>query len=304
MTRMMERSVDCNRQDYILPRQESDDFGRLIVENLAYIEKQCRKACEIEERWKPPKSLISADESTTELRAMHMDDAGRIDPDTLFNLVLDRLRADDYKVLRKFRKRSKLTTYLTAVIANLFIDTLRKNQGRNRTRERAKKMGPLGEKIHDLVFVKGYTVTEAHETLKTLTGILESPEEIESMVEKMRGGKAAALQRENPERHRQNQIEAALTTEDDPEAILAAKQRAEAGVRVLDETLAELNQEDRVILRMRFPVGDGEAKRPCEIAELLGMSEKAVDHRIRRVLTRCKEKMLRNGASLDDLVGE
>jgi DNA-directed RNA polymerase specialized sigma24 family protein len=56
-------------------------------------------------------------------------------------------------------------------------------------------------------------------------------------------------------------------------------------------------------MRMRFPLSeDEEPKSLSEIAKMLGSTEKAVDSRIRRVLTKCKEKMLENGLNIDDFI--
>jgi DNA-directed RNA polymerase specialized sigma24 family protein len=57
------------------------------------------------------------------------------------------------------------------------------------------------------------------------------------------------------------------------------------------------------MMRMRFPLSeDGEPKSLPEIATMLGVSEKAVDGRIRRVLSKCKEMMLKHGLSISDLI--
>jgi len=68
--------------------KETAYYQRLITENIRYIEKQCHRACGIYKK----KAIL-------------------IDPDTLFNEVLDRLKEDDFKVLKDFKNRSKLTTY-------------------------------------------------------------------------------------------------------------------------------------------------------------------------------------------------
>jgi hypothetical protein len=54
---------------------------------------------------------------------------------------------------------------------------------------------------------------------------------------------------------------------------------------------------------MRFPLSEDEnPKDLSEIAGILGISEKAVDGRIRRILAKCKEDMLRYGLSINDFI--
>ena len=118
--------------------------------------------------------------------------SGEINPDTLFNEVLDRLKDDNFRVLREFKNHSKLTTYITTIIAHLIIDIKRKIEGRNRAKERAKGMGPLGEKLYDLVLIKGYPVEEAFSFLKRIDRITETLEEIQTMFEKIRGRQRTA----------------------------------------------------------------------------------------------------------------
>jgi DNA-directed RNA polymerase specialized sigma24 family protein len=64
-----------------------------------------------------------------------------------------------------------------------------------------------------------------------------------------------------------------------------------------------LGNEEKLMVRMRFPLSEEEEpKSLSEIARMLGVSEKAVDSRIRRVLSKCKEMMLKHGLSISDLI--
>jgi hypothetical protein len=185
---------------------ENAYYQRLITENIQYIEKQCHKACRIYK-----KNAISIQKKIDggpddQIESMRVIASGEIEPDTLFNEVLDRLKEDDFRVLKDFKNRSKLTTYLTTIIAHLIIDIRRKIEGRNRASERAKAIGPLGEKLYDLVFIKGYPLEEAFSFLKKADGISETLEEIEIMVEKIKGRTSvhihpgASIEKETPER--------------------------------------------------------------------------------------------------------
>jgi len=271
--------------------EEKAYYQGLITDNIQYIEKQCHKACGIYK-----KKAISVQPkieggSDNPIASMHVIASGEIDPDILFNEVLDHLKKDDFKVLKDFKNRSKLTTYITTIIAHLIIDIKRKMEGRNRATERARSMGPLGEKLYDLVFIKGYPLEEAFNFLKKTDAVTETLEEIETMVEKIKG-------RSSSHPHTGTFIE-----KDTPEKELEEKQREALAKNVINEVLEGLSNEEKLIIRMRFPLSeDEEPKRPSEIARMLGISEKAADSRIRRALSRCKEMMLKNGLSISDFI--
>jgi hypothetical protein len=167
--------------------KENAYYQRLITDNIEYIEKQCHKTCGVYK-----KKTISIHQKIdrspdSQIESMRVITSGEIDPDTLFNEVLDRLKENNFRVLKDFKNLSKLTTYITTIIAHLIIDIKRKIEGRNRASERARTIGPLGEKLFDLVFIKGYPLEEAFRFLKKTDGITETIGDIEMMVEKIRG---------------------------------------------------------------------------------------------------------------------
>ncbi len=271
--------------------KETAYYQSLITENIQYIEKQCHKACGIYK-----KKAISIHQRIdggpdSQIESMRVIARGEIDPDTLFNEVLDRLKEDNFRVLKDFKNRSKLTTYLTTIIAHLIIDIKRRTEGRSRASERARAIGPLGEKLYDLIFAKGYPLEEAFSFLRKADGVTETLEEIEIMVEKIKG------------RTPVHPYPGTFMEKDTPETAFEIKQREALTENVLNEVLGELSNEEKLIMRMRFPLSeDEEPKRPSEIARMLGISEKAVDSRMRRALSRCKEMMLKHGLSISDLI--
>jgi RNA polymerase sigma factor (sigma-70 family) len=274
-----------------LPIHERHYYQEIINDNIPFIERQCHRVCGLYKKKTPSISPFRDDSSDITAQSMHVSSIDEIDADTLFNEVLDRLTSNSYKVLREFENRSKLTTFLTTVITHLIIDIKRKNEGRNRAKDRAKAMGPVGEKLYDLVLIKGYPVEEAFDFVNRTDGITETLEEIETMVEKIRGRQTS---------HPQPGTGVEKRT---PEVNLGKKQRTELNKKVLNEVLSELNNEERFIIRMRFPLSDDEEpKNLSEIAKILRITEKAVDSRIRRVLTKFKEKMLKYGLSIEDFV--
>lgn len=274
MTDLIKEKIETSQMSGISTFEDTTYYQNLIVENLGFIEKQCYKACTIYKRnISPP--FVPTDE---------------IDHGNLANEVIDRLRADNYKVLREFKGHSKLTTYIGTIISNLIVDLVRKQKGRNRARNRAKAMGPIGEKLYELVLEKGLPAEEAYGYLKKNHHITENLEEIETMLEKIKGRTVPP-------------IEIDIKTGNDPEKELTKKQKEELSKSLLNQILSELSNEEKFIIRLRFPLSEDECPKGIpEIAKILGLSEKAVDSRIRRTLVKCKEMALSKGLSITDLI--
>lgn len=73
--------------------------------------------------------------------------------DELPNYVLDYLKADDFRILREFRGKPRLTTHLTTIIANQVIDLIRGKKA-----EIEQKSGPMGWLMSPSAFVRRSTV--------------------------------------------------------------------------------------------------------------------------------------------------
>jgi len=282
-----------------MPINEGEDYyQKLIVDNLTFIEKQCGKACTIYKRRISSTSFSARESLEIETQSIHTVFSDEIDPDTLVNDILGRLRADNYKVLREFRSHSKLTTYIGTIISNLVVDLVRKQKGRSRAKDRARAMGPIGDRVYELVIEKGYPVEEAYEFLKENHRVTETIDEIKTMIDRIRGRKTWPGPADPSEK---SDIKSKLFTGDDPEKELTRKQEDELAKNVLNQILSQLNNGEKFIIRMRFPLSEDEdAKDLSEISRILNISEKAVDSRIRRILSKCKEEMLRNGLSITD----
>jgi len=284
-------------------QQGSEYYRQLIFDNdnYQYIKKQCHKAFEIYKRKSSSVTHVPEGNSAFEEQPIHVGFSGEIDEETLFNEVLDRLTGNDYKVLREFKEQSKLTTYFTIIISHLVVDIQRKHKGRSRTKERAKAVGPIGEKLYELIFEKGFPIKEAYEYLRENHCVTETLEEIEAMVDKIKGRPRA--HKGPTEGSEQPDIKSTLVSADNPEKELIKKERNKLAGDVLNEFLLEFSVEERFIIVRGFPLSeDEEPKDLSEIAQVLGISTKAVDGRLRRMLTKLKEKMLLRGLSIDDFI--
>ena len=267
-------------------KKKSLDFGKIINEYFPFIEKQCFRAVNLQ--------IMGLSGIN---RPIHIENEAL----ELSNHVLDKLKKNGYQVLRNYRGHAKLTTYLTVIISNQAVDLIRKKRGRDRKKERAKNYGNLGKHIYDMVFLQQIPVCEVYKELKSSKNISESLEEVEAIVEKIRG------------KLRHNHIYRAevLGNEDDfvlpdyknnPEEILAEKQRKDKISDILKTIVSELKGEDSLILRMRFlPDGEKEAKNVEQISNILGISKKAVYKKIKNVLENCRDIMKQEGINSHDL---
>lgn len=286
----------------------SCDLVRLITDNLSYIENQCRRA--VLRSFTPGEGY--GDDGSPGAAGY---DGIQIDnqADELLNELLDRLKADDFRALREFKGRAKLTTYITTIISNLIVDLVRQKKGRSRARERAREMGEVGEMLYDLVFAKGCSLHQAHSHLEITHGIRAPLEALQGMLQRMRGRERSLLpvaaDGEStwlvPGRKLMVNEGVEIVVADPrkgAEAKLIAEQKQRRARQAVAGLLGELSGEDRLMLGMRFPDEDEEPKSSREIGLVLGLSEKCVDARIRRMLSRFRQILLKQGLSLDDFI--
>ncbi|MCP3963914.1 MAG: sigma-70 family RNA polymerase sigma factor [bacterium] len=195
---------------------------------------------------------------------------GREDAEDFVSKVHEKLIADDYAALRKHRGESKLTTYLTAVIHNLFRDFRNHKLGKFRSSAKARKLGPAAVALERLL------VRDEHE-LEAAIRILVSSGDFEESAEELRE-LAARL----PPRTRRRFVGEEVLEHQPPaspgspaEERVEESERADVSERVeeiLNLALRELPARDLLILKMRF-------KDDCsytEIASALRLDRRAL----------------------------
>lgn len=189
--------------------------------------------------------------------------------DRLFNTVLDKLSENEFGILRRFEGRSKITTYLTTIIARTAIDMIRARAGRERTSEKSSEIDGRDGKI-DVLRKGKIPVTEGTPVKEGLY----SGERGEYIV---------------PDNANVPEIKALKNDSKDKISI------------VLSEMLSVLSGEERLLLRMKFPEENN--RKPLktdEIAHILGISQKGVYNRIERLLKKCRIILADAGVSLED----
>jgi RNA polymerase sigma factor (sigma-70 family) len=271
-------------------------FQKVINDNFTFIERQCSRAVRLRQV-----SFKLAHNIQLENEALE-----------LCNRVLDHLAKNNYQVLRKFQHKSRLSTYLTAIIANQAVDMIRKKRGRSREKERAEKYGRLGEQIIQKIVVEGMSAHEAYKNLKA-AGILEKTEpEFESIVADIRGKRIPPGDwidlSDNPvvkpafQNFETGEIVLTDSANNPEKQVLGDIQRQQLE-KILREILNSLSGEDKLILRMKYPFSHSQDPEKIEsISRLMGISQKAVYKRINRILRKCRSELKKRGISFHDLL--
>jgi len=270
----------------------------MIRENLGYIETQCQQAVRLQlqkTQWRSGENFdILIENESLEL----------------CNRVLDRLKANDFHILRQFQGKSKLTTYLSAIISRQAVDMVREKRGRNRQKERAAALGPLGQKVYKLVFQQGLSIVEVQKDFLHRRLPVPTDETLLSVVDKIKGAARAPADGDDIKRGYLAPADqdgdgpevVVPDTGSDPAKLLDDKTKRERIQLVFTDLLADLSGEERLLLRMRFGFSDGDTSGKIpDIAAALNISEKAAYKRIDKTLAKCRRKLSLQGVDIHDL---
>jgi RNA polymerase sigma factor for flagellar operon FliA len=199
----------------------------------------------------------------------------------------------DYEVLRKFQNRSKLSTYLTTVVARLFLDERNRQWGKWRPSALARRLGPLAMTLESLIHREGTPLERACETLKARHGASESQSALEEIARRLPSRSSRRLVGEEA-------LSELPAGDPDPET-LARQGEEEAVLRKLSAALgravAHLPPEDRLILRFRY----SEGLTVRQIAQVLRREARPLYRRIEDLHSRLRESLEKEGFRRDDL---
>lgn len=206
-----------------------------------------------------------------------------------------KLVEDDYVVLRKFRGESAIGTYLTVVIAMLARDYRVQRLGRWRPSAEARRLGALAVRLEVLVHRKGYRLDQAGELLRTAGETTLSDREL--------GAILARLPARAPLRPVEVGAEPLAHVESSgggADALVEAAshdQERRRADQAIEEALAALPVEDRLMLRMRF----WEDMSVADIARGLAVAQKPLYRRIERLLGELRDRLTRAGVTAEQL---
>lgn len=221
-------------------------------------------------------------DSVCRRRALRQEEAEEFGAAARLKLV-----EDDYAVLRKFEGQSSLSTYLTTVVHRFFLDFLRAKRGRRRPSAEARRLGVVAIRLERLLYWDGFGFDEACRILQENHGVDASWQELEEVAGRLR--RPAERREEGGER-----VDRLTGEVERPDRALEEREQTEQAERVveaLEEALATLGPEDRVILRMRYEDGFTVA----DIARSLHLEQKPLYRRIDKLLRSLRRELEARG---------
>ena len=208
-----------------------------------------------------------------------------------------RLLESDCAVLRKFRGKSTMWTYLVAVIERLLLDFIYERWGRWRPSATADTIGPVAVLLERLVTRDGHTLEEAMEIIRTNHDVGKTYAELRAIWDQLPArGKAIEVGDDAAGEVRSAENAADLVED-------AERQRnVERLERALTKALADLATQDRLIIALRYDRGFSVA----EIAKLRQSSVPTVHRRLDHSLKHLKKELVNAGflpAEVAKLIG-
>lgn len=211
--------------------------------------------------------------------------------------VNERLLENDCAVLRKFRGKSTIWTFLAAVIERQLLDFVNERWGKWRPSTTADTIGPVAVLLERLVTRDGHTLDEAIEMVRTSHQAGKTDVELRAIWNQIPPRKRPKEVNEEAA----NEVPAEETAEDIVEDA-ERRRNLERLEHTLAKALAELPTQDRVILALRYDRGLSVA----EIAKLRQSSAPTIHRRLGTSLKHLKKELLHAGflpAEVAKLVG-
>ena len=210
------------------------------------------------------------------------------------SFVHERILANDEAILRKFRDDSSLETFLSAVVAHLWLDFLIQKRGKWRPSAAAEALGKVAVELERLLHRDRCTPREAFERLRSSR--LTDASDLE----------LARLAAQLPDRPPLRPEEVPL----DSTELLPSQESADRGVEeaerrriwepvraLLREVLGTLTSEDEILIRMRFIDG----KKVSTIARALGLEQKPLYRRLERLRADLRQALEERGLGEDEV---
>ena len=196
------------------------------------------------------------------------------DAEELRSIVFLRLIEDDYRVLRSFRGKSHVSTYLTTVAYRLALDYRIAKWGKWRPSRAARRLGDQAVELEALITRDGYSTDEAIATLVGRSPAL-SPAALEAL--------AASLPVRSGCRFESLEDVPELAAPDCADELLQRSEQAQRKASVYEvygRLRRTLPEEDQTILRLRF-----ERRLTIrKVAIRLGLDPKVLYRRLPRLL--------------------
>lgn len=214
--------------------------------------------------------------------------------DELLSGICLKLVANDYEVLRRFRHRSSLRTYLLVVVQRYFLDTRTATWGKWRPCREALRRGPIAITLDRLMTRDGLSFDQACEMLRTDYGVTLSQAELIAMADSMphRQGRRFV-----GEEH----LLCVASDDPSPDEVLNASTLGAQREQIRDalrRIVAGLPADDRRLLSLRFREGHTVAA----VSDRLQLEQKPLYRRLALILRRLRDELETLGVTRDQVL--
>lgn len=226
----------------------------------------------------------------------------RLEPDDAeeFAAIVNlKLVENDYAILRKYEERSSFATFISVVVQRMALDYRIHTWGKWHVSAEAKRLGPLAERLDQLLHRDHRTLDDAYVALAAHHEGL-TRQSLQELAERLP---------RHPPRHRDVQLDDALpvaiTLGEAVEERAMARDRRSASERLstlMASVIAAMPEDERLILQLRFEGGMAVS----QIARVLGLEQKLLYRRLERRMRDIRAELERSGlVSRDvlDLIG-
>src|SRR5262249_20530165 len=190
----------------------------------------------------------------------------------------------DYEVLRRFRQRSSLATYLTVVVQRQFLNYRNHVWGRWRPSAEAARLGPTAILLERLTGRDGWTFEEAQQQMRTNHSVEQTRDELYAIWLEL--SPTAAGRRLVPEDVASDVASPAPGP--DANIVRAGREFERHRIAVaLERAWQAATAEDRLLLKMRFRDGFTVS----QIAATLHLKQKPLYRTFERLLARLRAEM-------------
>ena len=217
------------------------------------------------------------------------------DHNECYIFVLDSLKADDYKRLRAFKGKSKLSTYLHTLINSLVIDFRRKRYGRRRIPAAVRKIGQWAEAVYRLICWQKFSLDDAYDFMQ-IDGIYDNSYEqfLQDVVPIQNAPCRQDPSFSSLDEPHGNPLRKTVNEDSNPLEVLLLKldrkRRIEA-IKIIRETTEKLPDRDQLLVRLVFG-----SDHPMRVAaNIIELSTAAARRRLKGLLIKYRENLLAAG---------
>jgi RNA polymerase sigma factor for flagellar operon FliA len=210
--------------------------------------------------------------------------------DDLASAVSLKVIENDYEVLRNFRARSSLRTYLTTVATHHFLDQRVAQWGKWRPSVEARRLGPTAVLLDRLLSRDGVPLHQAIEILRSNYGITASKAELLAI-----GARLRVRCRRRFSGAQELDLFPSATPATGLDDLADAAVEASRIEQALADALDRLAPEDRLILKLRFQ----DSLPVSRIARALGIEQKPLYRRLDHVMRLLRASLEARGVSRD-----